>query len=244
MIAGSFPPLSMSLVEFEGVSSTRPTLRFRTRSDGLETLDITGSKVPDLPEINDRLAFGGPLLTPIGVGYSPESNDLNAFLANTQDRWFLAHMALDFLESDGPRLESATVQVNLGDNGVQTDTTAFSIFPIRAVAPVGGTVHYAINPTAFGISIIGIDGDLARGGKVFLRGAGELSSRVTWTFKRRWRQPLEDSTRLVMVIRSPKGCNGKMEVKLNASVRTGKIFRYRYETLPDGSTAKNYEKTF
>jgi hypothetical protein len=153
-------------------------------------------------------------------------------------------MALDFLESDGPRLDSATVQVHLADDGAQPDTTAFSILPIRAVAPTGAGVDYKINPTAFGFSLIEVNGKLSPKGKAFLRGTGELSPRVTWKFTRRRGQPLEDSTRLVMVVRSPKGCQAKVEVKLKASVRTGKIFRYKYESLPDGATANNYAKTF
>jgi hypothetical protein len=208
MITGKFPPLQMHAIEFESVPDVRPGISAHPRP---------------LPELNQKLAFGGPLLAPIGPNYNPQDATLQAFVTNTPDRWFLAHMALNFLEGDGPRLVSAGVKVNLEDDGVHPDTIAFSILPLLATAPPGGLAGFTLNPTALGISIGSINWE-TRPGKAFLEGKGELSSCVTWSFTRRRTQPLNRETRLSMIIRSPKGCEGRISIELGASVRTG-IFR-------------------
>lgn len=240
MIVESFPPLPMSIVKFTGGSLTQQG------RVSLESSGLSGAQAPSFPELKDRLSFGAPVLTSIGTNYHAEDNDLQTFIANTQERWFLAHMALDFLEGDGPRLESATVQVNLGDDGAHPDTIAFSILPLRASAPVGGALSFTLNPSVAGISVgaLGWEPAPARVGKVFLTGKGELSSRVTWTFKRRRKQHLDCSTRLIMIIKSPKDCQGRISIGLGASVRTGKLFRRRSTPLVNDTATNSYDKTF
>jgi hypothetical protein len=235
MVVEKFPPLQMNVIAFE---SAPPVQEWVGVSAG-----VSGPRPRDLPELNEKLAFSVPQLTPIGPNYQPENDALQAFLTNTPDRWFLAHMALNFLESDGPRLQSAGVKVNLGDDGAHPDTIAFSILPLLATAPPGPLASFTLNPTAFGFSLGSVNWE-TRAGKAFLTGKGELSSCVTWAFTRRRRQPLNCETRLVMIIKSPKGREGRISIELSASVRTGSLFRRRSRALVKGTAVNDIHKTF
>lgn len=233
MIIENFPPLTMRDIELEEVRSA-PRLR--------------GKKLPTLME---RLAFGGPELVQISSDYHPDDADLQAFIRGSQERWVLAHLAVTFPPREGPSLESATVQVNLGDDGDPPGTIAFSILPVVAGTPYEETDTFTVSPnvtigSAVGISLGSIGKQrVQHGEEAFLFGGPELSPRPAWHFKPTSTQELVGSTRLSMILRVPNGRIGKIGIDLSADVFKGPRFRRRQvPLLPQGTSDSHFEASF
>jgi len=233
MIIENFPPLTMSDVELEKVQ-TAPRLR--------------GKKPPALME---RLAFGGPELVQISTDYHPENADLQAFIRGSQERWFLAHLAVAFPPREGPPLESATVQVNLADDGDPPATIAFSILPVVAGTPYEDTDTFTVSPNMTIGNVAGISlGSFGKqrvqhGEEAFVLGGPELSSRPAWHFRPTSTQELVGSTRLSMILRVPNGRIGKIGIDLSADVFKGPRFRRRQvPLLRQGPSDGRYEASF
>lgn len=231
MIIESFPAITMATVELEPAN---PQLRGRK-----------------LPSLKDRLKFGGPLFARITTDYHPDDADLQAFLHGSQERWVLAHLALGFPSSDGPPLATASVQVNLGDDGEPAETIAFSILPVAAGTPYEESEKFTINPHAtvghtVGISLGSFGREtVRRGQEVFLTGDGELTSRPAWHFKSTPTHKLAGSMRLSMILRVPNGRVGRISIDLSATVLDGAPFRRRQVPLsPQGSSDGHYEESF
>jgi hypothetical protein len=233
MVVESFPPLAMRDVDLEEVGAA-PRLR--------------GKKLPTLME---RLAFGGPELVQITSDYHPDDADLQAFIRGAQQRWVLAHLALTFPPREGPPLKSATVQVNLDDDGDPPATIAFSILPVVEATPYEETETFTVSPNVTIGSAVGISlGSIGRQRVIhreaaFLLGGPELSPRPAWHFTPTLAQELVGSTRLSMILRVPNGRSAKISIDLSAEVLDGPRFRRRQVPLqPEGTAEGHFEATF
>lgn len=233
-------PLVLESVSFRALASEADVDSYGFEADSSSTADSSrradyyryrAVRVP--PIISDaRLRFGGPFITEIDKSFHPEDADLQAFLSakSQQYRWFLAHMAVTILKGDGPRLESAKVNVTLSDDGTPTGTIAYSVHPEAVEAPTRQAPTFTLNPTAAGISVGSVTLQPVRRKKIFLASSGVLSTNVSWTFTRLRSQPLEQSsTRLVMVISAPSQTKARsLSVSFSGMVRIGH-FRHKVE---------------
>jgi hypothetical protein len=237
MIEERFLPLEMRSMELDAVASVWRVQR-RLRSS-----------------LRDRLQFGGPAVTPISSAYHPEDADLQAFIVGSNERcerWLLIQLAISFAPSEGPPLETATVHVNLSDDGEPSKTVAFSLLPLTSGTPYDETSTYTVSPS---VNAGGLDISLGSAGKsivhhgsqTFLVGGPEISATPTWTFMRTATQQLVGSWRLSMTVRAPQGRTGKISVDLEAKVakRLGWTFKKKRIPLPVGDPTDSHgEVTF
>lgn len=232
MIVESFPALDMRDVELEQFPAP-PRLRG-----------------PVLPSLSERLQLGGPVFVPISADYHADDADLQAFIRGSQERWVLAHLAVTFPPRDGPPLESATVQVNLGDSGQPAATIAFSILPLASGTPYERTGSFTLSPNvtigaAAGISLGSAGTQIVQHGQdSFVIGDGELSAHPAWHFQPTPTQPLAGSNRLSMIVQVPAGRTGTISVDLSAQVRTGTFRRRQVPLAPDAAADGHVEATF
>jgi hypothetical protein len=219
MIEEQFPSLEMRAVDLEAVP-IGPRLRGALR-----------------PTLRERLLFGGPAVTQISSSYHPEDADLQAFIAGSDHRWALAHLAVTFPSAEDQPLVFATVKVTLADDGDPPATIAFSLLPLSSGTAYKETRSYSVSPsvTAGGIGVtlgsVGKEKEV-QGIDVFISGGGELTAAPAWTFTRTATQPLVGSSRLAMVVQVPPGRLGRISVDLEAEILERPAWKLRRQKIP------------
>jgi len=215
MIEEEFPPLEMRAVDLEAVP-IGPRIRGALR-----------------PTLRKRLLFGGPAVTQISSSYHPEDADLQAFIAGSDHRWVLAHMAVTFPSAEDPQLAFAKVQLALADDGDPPATRAFSMLPLSSGTAYEETRSYSVGPnvtvggTGVTLGSVGREREV-HGIDVFISGGDPA-----WTFTRTATQTLVGSSRLAMVLQTPPGRVGRISVDLEAEILARpRFWKLRKQKIP------------
>jgi hypothetical protein len=225
---------------------TFPDLPISAVALDLEPSTITTRSKP--VRLEDRVEFGGPIVTSITEDYHKDDTDLQAFLVARASsyRFVLAHMSVNFPPKE-PSLSQASVQVNLSDDANSGLTLAYSIFPTHLRSPYEVTRGYELGPELTIGPVAAKVGTFSsttveHGTRDFIFGGPELSAHPAWIFQPTPVQKLIGSTRLVMVIQIPVGRSGTLTVNLNAALK--QRFRKREVPLPGTDAARPGLVTF
>ena len=154
----------------------------------------------------DRVEFGGPEVAALDGTYHPEDADLQAFVKAraASFRFVLVVMSVNF-RFGRPRLSTASVEVDLGDDTGTGRTLAYSISPAMACYAKDVSRGFTVQPN---LTIAGTGGSIGgpswttvhHGTEPYLIGGPELSARPAWRYQRTRGQEIVGPTRLTMVI--------------------------------------------
>jgi hypothetical protein len=183
--------------------------------------------------------------------YRPQDPDLQAFLRAQAPRFrfVLAQMSVKF-PFGGPPLATASVEVDLADDGATGQTFAYSILPTNLTSPKEETRGFTLEPN---LTVLGTGGSVGgpnwsttdHGTRAYMIGGPELSPHPAWMFQRTPAQDIEGSTRLIMIIQVPVDRIGSLTISLQASLdKTRLRFFKRQIPLPGSGPANPCVVTF
>lgn len=200
---------------------TLPKLAWQTL-----TLDPEGTVTRGHPHderpLREVIALGGPVSIPVTAEQLTDEDDAAAFVRVREGSFsfYLVHLACAFRPLEDEPLLAATVHIDLvrGDGASSPRPIALSIKPLRLSEPVEVSRTISLG-ASLKILQSGVEKAETRTFEdPFVEGVNELRSDPQWEFRRTRHTDIRGSQRLVLVVQSPIGSDGRGSVALSATV--------------------------